>query len=658
MIACGSCGAPNFISRDLQPGATTPCGRCGAEIMVPFSLRHFEVRQPIAAGGMGMVFRAFDTILHRDVAVKLLRQELAHDRRKVDDFYHEARVCAALNHPHIVQIFHFGEFEAQNFIAMELADAGSLESRILAQKRLGELAVLDVGIKIAGALDAALQQGFLHRDIKPSNILFNAAGEPKLVDFGLARRVDAEAEFSSVIWGTPDYAPPERIRRVTETFHSDMYALGATLYHAITGRAPFARPSTEATLQAHLNEPVEPPVQLAPEISPAANDALVRTLAKEPGRRFPSYDELVMALTAARSELLVTNLKGNKSLASQTRAARPLTSAFRRTPTVRSAAPRPPEPEHPAPPPCKPGSRSRWLAAAVAAFAVALAVVGWKIPWLRPKAREFSAPAEVRVPDPSTPATAQPPPPRPAPSPTAKAASKAKAGGSGWVLLSATNAPRHWRALGATNFPASVWHQEGSNLVPVNWTRTVIVTRQRFRDFELQFDWKAEPNTTAAVLFAVREPRGRQPLGAFKIPLGDDAKTVDPKQSAGALAGWIAPAAEKRLQPPGEFNATRLIVLSNQVALVLNGRRVLDFGLDAIELAAAPARERPALKPDGELTTDGLLGLQPGPGIVFRNVRVRRITQWPAMPKPAPAKARPVRSVKAQPAKRQGLEPD
>ena len=125
---------------------------------------------------------------------------------------------------------------------MELADQGSLDTRIEKLRLLPELEVLDVGIKIASALDMALKHDLLHCDIKPGNILFNAEHEPKLVDFGLARKTDAEMETAEYTRGTPYYVAPEKIKREPETFLSDMYSLGATLYHAVTGQVPFDAP--------------------------------------------------------------------------------------------------------------------------------------------------------------------------------------------------------------------------------------------------------------------------------------------------------------------------------------------------------------------------------------------------------------------------------
>ena len=122
---------------------------------------------------------------------------------------------------------------------------------------LPELDVLDIGIKIASALDMALKHDLLHRDIKPGNILFNADHEPKLVDFGLARKADAEQESEDVTWGTPYYVAPEKIKREPETFLSDMYSLGATLYHALTGHVPFDAPTAEEVIVAQVQTPLD-----------------------------------------------------------------------------------------------------------------------------------------------------------------------------------------------------------------------------------------------------------------------------------------------------------------------------------------------------------------------------------------------------------------
>lgn len=294
--------------------------------MMPMQLRQFELRSKIASGGQGKVYRAYDTVLERLVAVKLLRKELESDPVALENFIREARACASLNHTNIVHIYTFEDFETQKYLVMELADRGSLDTRIEKQQRLPELDVLDIGIRIASALDLALKHNLLHRDIKPGNILFNSDNEPKLVDFGLARSVEAEPESTTVTEGTPYYVAPEKIKRERETFLSDMYSLGCTLYHALTGHVPFEAPSVEELVSAHVHTPLTAPILVVPEISQLTSDALVRVLAKNPADRFLSYDEFAMALEAARSQWLVQRY----SQSSQARPTKSKTSWWRR----------------------------------------------------------------------------------------------------------------------------------------------------------------------------------------------------------------------------------------------------------------------------------------------------------------------------------------
>src|ERR1044071_6367837 len=215
MVTCSGCGAKVFIPGELPPLTTTPCPKCSHPVMMPMRMRQFDLRDAIASGGMGTVYRAVDLMLEREVAVKLMRTELVEAAKSLESFDREARAGAALNHTNIIHIYTFDEFEGQLYLVMELADRGSLDSRIESKTRCTELEVLDTGYAVAGALNKALQHGLLHRDIKPGNILFNAENESKLVDFGLARKADAEDE-DGAIWGTPYYIAPEKIRRERE----------------------------------------------------------------------------------------------------------------------------------------------------------------------------------------------------------------------------------------------------------------------------------------------------------------------------------------------------------------------------------------------------------------------------------------------------------
>jgi serine/threonine protein kinase len=307
LVTCSNpaCQAKVFIPGDLPPLATEPCKKCGHPIMMPMQIRQFELQSKIASGGNGKVYKAVDTVLSRFVAVKLMRKELESDPVALESFYREARACASFNHTNIIHIYSYDELDGQRYLVMELADAGSLDSMIEKQQRLGEYEVLQIGIKIASALNMVLRHNLLHRDIKPGNILFNSENEPKLIDFGLARSVDAEPESTTVTEGTPYYVAPEKIKREKETPLSDMYSLGCTLYHALTGHVPFEAPSVEELVAAHVHTQLTPPNLVAPEITQATSDALVKAMAKNPADRFMSYDEFQMAFEAARTYLLL-----------------------------------------------------------------------------------------------------------------------------------------------------------------------------------------------------------------------------------------------------------------------------------------------------------------------------------------------------------------
>ena len=308
LVNCMSCGANAFIPGELRPLETTDCTKCGAELMMPMMLEHFELNSRIAAGGMGTVYRATDTVLKRDVAIKLMQQELADDEEGLESFYAEARAVARLNHTNIIHLYQFGQYNEQLYLVMELALAGSLDRLIDQLGTVPELRMLDIGIKISSALDTALKNKLLHRDIKPGNILFNINNEPKLVDFGLACKSEVGVDYSEQIWGTPYYIAPEKLRREPETFLADMYSLAGTLYHSLTGQTPFEAPEIDDVVLAHLNKPLTPPHKLVPSITRPTSDAIVRAMDKSPANRYQSYDEFIMALTAARSELLRSQL--------------------------------------------------------------------------------------------------------------------------------------------------------------------------------------------------------------------------------------------------------------------------------------------------------------------------------------------------------------
>jgi serine/threonine protein kinase len=191
---------------------------------------------------------------------------------------------------------------------MELCDRGTLDDRITKLGKLSEEAVLSTGQQIASALLVAWRRGLLHRDVKPGNILFNEEGVPKIIDFGLARGHGADAENAEgqapeQMWGTPYYVAPEKLRGHPEDLRSDIYSLGATLYHALAGRPPFDADTAGEMVAKHITQPALSLQTYAPNLHERTTQAVARMLAQDPAERYESYEEVIQDLTEAQEEL-------------------------------------------------------------------------------------------------------------------------------------------------------------------------------------------------------------------------------------------------------------------------------------------------------------------------------------------------------------------
>ena len=295
-ISCPKCGTAIDIG-EAEPLSRVPCPGCGERARITRSFNHFELRETLGTGGMGTVYKARDTQLDRDVALKLLRKDLGPEY--ANQLQQEARIAASVNHPHVVQVFSFGRDHDQYYLVMELVDRGTLDDLIAEQKKLPEADVLRAGIEVARGLRAAYQKGLIHRDVKPANILFNEEGMAKISDFGLAGIVEPDAQTSGAVWGTPYYVAPERLNNQPEDFRSDIYSLGATLFHAVAGRPPFDGETMSASdLRTLKNNPLKLK-DVAPDVSRPTANAIARMIAPDPRLRFPSHDALILALQKA-----------------------------------------------------------------------------------------------------------------------------------------------------------------------------------------------------------------------------------------------------------------------------------------------------------------------------------------------------------------------
>ena len=252
----------------------------------------YQITNMLGEGGMSQVFKAFDVHLGREVALKVLHQSLSRDSALTAMFEREAKLTASILHPNVVKVFTVGNEDGYFFIAMELVEATSLDQVITTSGALSEKDVLHVAHDVVAGLKAAHQEGLIHRDIKPGNMLLTREGTSKLVDFGLAVQQGGDDE-SEDLWATPYYVPPEKLDGETDTYLGDIYSLGATLYHALTGKPPFEAntSSLEALKQiktADLNLKVE-----APTSSKAIVKLIGRMMAYRPEARPQSYDLLL-----------------------------------------------------------------------------------------------------------------------------------------------------------------------------------------------------------------------------------------------------------------------------------------------------------------------------------------------------------------------------
>lgn len=317
---CGHCGAPLHTMSGETSRATLAASSDGRASEPPDSFapagpdpliglvvaERYRILEPIGRGGMGVVYKVEHARIDKLMAMKLLAGELSRDREVVSRFKREALTASKLSHPNTVQVFDFGSTDGLTYLVMELLLGDDL-GRALRQdgpmpfERLGRIVV-----QICGSLGEAHAAGIVHRDLKPENIflLRGRDGEDivKVLDFGLAKLRESselnDVTSQGAIVGTPYYMSPEQIRGDAVDARSDVYALGALMYRALTGVAPFVGPSPIAVFTRHLTEEAVPPSDKVPELAIArgASDLVMRALAKEPEKRFQSVDELLDAV--------------------------------------------------------------------------------------------------------------------------------------------------------------------------------------------------------------------------------------------------------------------------------------------------------------------------------------------------------------------------
>jgi len=265
----------------------------------------YKILGELGKGAMATVFKARQLSLDRLVAIKVLPRKFMTNPQFVERFYAEGRAAAALNHPNIVQAYDVGQAGDYHYFVMEYVEGRTVYDDIVRHKRYKEEEAIDVVMQVAEALLHAHQRGLIHRDVKPKNVMITKEGVVKLADMGLARAISdkeaAEAEAGKA-FGTPYYISPEQIRgEINIGPPSDVYSLGATLYHMVTGSVPFDGKNPSAVMHKHLKAELVPPDHVNPKLSPGVSEVIEMMMAKAARDRYQTSADLLVDLKAARA---------------------------------------------------------------------------------------------------------------------------------------------------------------------------------------------------------------------------------------------------------------------------------------------------------------------------------------------------------------------
>lgn len=328
-LKCSECG--KRISREDvlsklagQISGKMYCKHCFAvrkDPLIGKVISGYRIDSVVGAGATGKVYRATQVSMQRTIALKILKRDLTHDKKVVQKFLREARSCAELSHPNVMHVYNLGEEKGRYFIAMEYVAGKTVHDLINDKGRIPPLETIAITLQIARALDYAYTKKIVHRDIKPANVIVTPKGEAKLMDFGLAKNFEDSGRtgitYPGEGLGTPNYMPPEQVENALGADQrSDIYSLGASMYHMLTGKYPLEDPTIHGLLKKILLEDPTPVHEVNKEVPAYVSKIVEKAMCKNPDGRYQVPGEMIKELTEALHKLKKTR-RASKRLPKQ-----------------------------------------------------------------------------------------------------------------------------------------------------------------------------------------------------------------------------------------------------------------------------------------------------------------------------------------------------